>query len=688
MKIRARYGPALAGFLILTAAPAGAQYTLYYGNFHSHCNLSDDATGQDSGPPDEAFEYARDSAGIDILALTDHTHWLSWSEYTVLQTEADNYTQNGVFVALAGQEHGSLSTSRTGAFGHINFWEASSLIPQYINGDDFRYNLPGTYQWIVSNVDDTVGNPLVASFNHPYEGSGAGVWAQFADFAYDSLGDSGMQLTEVLNGKRSATYEAQYDEALAKGWHVGVLGNQDNHEGMWGDQPNNLGNIPLTGVWMTSLTKADVLEALGARRTFAFEEDPAGDRISVAFRADGNWMGSEYSTAADSIEFEVEVAAPTNIASIALHRNGILIASTGVGATSYTWTVYETPGPGSFYYLAKVYQSDGDRAFTSPIWIESSSTFSIPIEVVNEDDANGQPTHWFQSVTVQGLATVDTDTLSTTENQFFIQDVTGGVMIKETGTQTVHVTRRDNVLVSGYVDFVQGQTFIEASSIQILGSDVGQPAPIVITTNNLDTSGETWEGSVIEIPGVSITAGTWPPPGSGGTVTIDDGSGPATLYIDGDTSLDEIGAPADSIFTVRGIVLQWDPSFPYLSGYRIMPRYGEDIFSPTGVDLSELPSHEATRRTRLHQNSPNPFRPTTVVRFDLGGTQEVSVRLDVFDVNGRLVRTLIDAEMPPGEFEVRWDGRSDGRVKVAAGVYFYRLTTPETVTSRKMVLLK
>ena len=62
----------------------------------------------------------------------------------------------------------------------------------------------------------------------------------------------------------------------------------------------------------------------------------------------------------------------------------------------------ESPGPGDFYYWVKVNQSDGDRAWTSPIWIESSSTFSTPIEVVNEDDANGQPVQWFQTVTVQG----------------------------------------------------------------------------------------------------------------------------------------------------------------------------------------------------------------------------------------------------------------------------------------------
>ena len=55
---------------VMTASPAPAQFSLYYGNFHSHCNLSDDAVPPPSGPPSAAFTYARDVAGIDILAIT------------------------------------------------------------------------------------------------------------------------------------------------------------------------------------------------------------------------------------------------------------------------------------------------------------------------------------------------------------------------------------------------------------------------------------------------------------------------------------------------------------------------------------------------------------------------------------------------------------------------------------------
>ena len=665
------------------AAPAAAQYNLYFGNFHSHCNISNDATGPNSGPPATAFAYARDVAGIDILALTDHSHYMSASEYNTLQSNADTFTQNGTFVAIAGQEHGSLSTSVTGAFGHINVWEASVVI----NQATYRYNLPLTYQWIAANVDDVTGSPLAASFNHPYSGAGAGEWEVFHDFQYDATGDEGMQQVEVINGRRSSAYEPEYFTALANGWHVGALGNQDNHEGMWGDQPNNIGNIPLTGVWATALTKADVLEALRSRRTFAMEVQPATDRISLAFTADGNWMGSEYSTAADSITFDVDASALTSIASLSLFRNGVLIASTGAGGASFSWTTHDTPGPGDFYYLVRLNQSDGDRAWSSPIWVHSTSDFSQPIANVNADNPNGTPALWFQNITVQGIVTVDTDTLSTIDNQFFIQDATGGVMVQQFGAQTFPVSLGQNVLVSGSVDFIEGQTFINPSSVAVQGQG-GPPPPIALTSSQLANLGENYEGSLVEIADVSITAGTWPPPGSDATLVVDDGSGPCNFFIDRDTSVDELGGPPSDPFTIRGIVRQFDPTEPYDSGYAIMPRWGNDVMEGGAVDVFELPIHDATAQTALLGNSPNPFRPSTLLRFEIAGAETQPVRLDVYDVNGRLVRKLVDRELPPGSFETRWDGRSDAGERAAAGIYFYRLTTPAFSDSKKMVLLQ
>jgi hypothetical protein len=89
---------------------------------------------------------------------------------------------------------------------------------------------------------------------------------------------------------------------------------------------------------------------------------------------------------------------------------------------------------------------------------------------------------------------------------------------------------------------------------------------------------------------------------------------------------------------------------------------------------------------RLDQNAPNPFNPSTSISFVL--PDAVRVRVDVFDVGGRRVRTLLNGAMISGRHSVRWDGTNDAGMQVASGTYFYRLTAGKRVISRKMLLLK
>ncbi len=93
----------------------------------------------------------------------------------------------------------------------------------------------------------------------------------------------------------------------------------------------------------------------------------------------------------------------------------------------------------------------------------------------------------------------------------------------------------------------------------------------------------------------------------------------------------------------------------------------------------------------LYQNYPNPFNPSTRIDFDIsagnsGGLQQV--KLEVFNILGRKVQTLVDEKMDPGRHTVTWDGDSgDGR-PVATGIYFYRLEVGDTHKTKKMLLLK
>ena len=83
----------------------------------------------------------------------------------------------------------------------------------------------------------------------------------------------------------------------------------------------------------------------------------------------------------------------------------------------------------------------------------------------------------------------------------------------------------------------------------------------------------------------------------------------------------------------------------------------------------------------LNQNYPNPFNPTTIISFGL--SEESEVALEVFDILGRKVQTLISRKMPAGSYTVPFDGRN-----LASGIYLYRILTSQKVVTNKMVLIK
>ncbi len=89
----------------------------------------------------------------------------------------------------------------------------------------------------------------------------------------------------------------------------------------------------------------------------------------------------------------------------------------------------------------------------------------------------------------------------------------------------------------------------------------------------------------------------------------------------------------------------------------------------------------------LEQNYPNPFNPSTKIRFAL--PKEEHVKLEIFDVTGALVKTLLNEAVRAGNMEVTWDGTNTNGARVTSGMYFYRLVAGSSfVTSKKMLLLK
>jgi subtilisin-like proprotein convertase family protein len=90
--------------------------------------------------------------------------------------------------------------------------------------------------------------------------------------------------------------------------------------------------------------------------------------------------------------------------------------------------------------------------------------------------------------------------------------------------------------------------------------------------------------------------------------------------------------------------------------------------------------------TRILGNSPNPFNPRTVISFDLARTGPVN--LDIYDLRGRLVRTLVESNLPAGRHQVTWDGLDRNGQMSASGVYFTKLRAGGDAKVNKMTLVR
>ncbi len=83
---------------------------------------------------------------------------------------------------------------------------------------------------------------------------------------------------------------------------------------------------------------------------------------------------------------------------------------------------------------------------------------------------------------------------------------------------------------------------------------------------------------------------------------------------------------------------------------------------------------------------PNPFNPTTTISYSLKSAG--NVRLDIFNVRGQLVRSLINANQASGKHSVVWNGMDESNSAVSSGVYYYRMTTKDYTKTSKMLMIK
>ena len=140
------------------------------------------------------------------------------------------------------------------------------------------------------------------------------------------------------------------------------------------------------------------------------------------------------------------------------------------------------------------------------------------------------------------------------------------------------------------------------------------------------------------------------------------------------TLIDKIILTTDAGFVPTG---HGPAESPRSSGVASKSKFGKDLFGVT----SDLPEEFA-----LKANYPNPFNPTTTIAFDV--PEATDVTLEVYDMMGRRVATLINGQLNAGRYEAVWNARSDAGSMVASGVYIYRLRAGSFESVKQMVLMK
>lgn len=388
--------------LSLLGAAAQAQQ-VYFGNLHGHTSYSDG-----SGTPAEAYAAAR-VAGLDFFAITEHNHKDAdgkgprkdgkliatnpalYSGPPTSVISAANVATRPTFLAIYGQEISTISSGN-----HINAFDMPSVV-EVTNGD-----VPGLLTWITTHPT-TSGQSSFLQFNHPRAGSGEDKDYGRDDYPterawVDAVG-AYASLIEVLNapalkdgvGFRTNAHQTEYFSYLNMGFHLGPSVGQDNHYKNWGTSTD-----ARVGVIADSLSKADILNALRARRTFASEDK----NLKIIFRANDAIGGDIVAPPAPGSELDLSVDLHDPDEPAAAYRIDVFLDEPGGIASKAPVETFKTTGNGlvhldgvrftkpGAYVLLRITQSgalddadheqEDDRAWTAPVWFEFTALAGAP----------------------------------------------------------------------------------------------------------------------------------------------------------------------------------------------------------------------------------------------------------------------------------------------------------------------
>ena len=321
--------------------------------------------GLSCGTPEECLSFAREVALLDFAAITDQGGCLNpaWPE---MQAAANNADDPGRFVAFRGYEAGVLKGHRNVIFSGDDIdppeepatfsMDPDSLYRHYAGRTDVILIPHHVKVWTDWRYHDPSLEPIMEVYSS---------WDQ-------------SESPDLSLWGKGTTPGAGAWEAIRRGYRLGMMASSDSHSGMPGRvfAGDRQRHTPFSGglcaVWTPELTRSGVFDALRSRRCYG----TTGARIQLQLEASGHPMGSDVRAwpPGQPRELKVRIVGTDEVSRVEVVRNLEVVhvhAEGGSDEVAFDWTDGSSVERDACYYL-RVFQTDGHRAWSSPIWFSSA----------------------------------------------------------------------------------------------------------------------------------------------------------------------------------------------------------------------------------------------------------------------------------------------------------------------------
>lgn len=356
--------------------------SVYFGDIHIHTGQTESLNGNGCGRKSvrHNLHYARDIAGLDFCAITDHDWQLDAEDWRRLREENDRFNEDGKFVALHAYEWTS------GNYGHRNVYFRADRLPDGLAPFDYQAvphklkkygrtseNDPTPeelWRWL-----DGLNTPAMTIPHHPNAEQFPMDLFRFFSEKYDRAVEiysnwgcflpSGKELNLCCD-RISALDWRRY----AGKQHFAFLASSDGHDSNAGEanvtrsmrQMAHYAGSGRVAVFADSLSRAGVFDAIHDRRCYA----TTGAPILLSFSVNGAQMGEVLSSKQGKLAFRIHTICPEEIERISIYRNTELIERvTPQDTKDYEWCIEREAADGAYY--AEVVQRDHEYAWSSPI---------------------------------------------------------------------------------------------------------------------------------------------------------------------------------------------------------------------------------------------------------------------------------------------------------------------------------